>query len=101
MVTNACSIGSRLNMNRQSALEVGKIYFGVVYEDDELTYPIINSYEYLGLSNRRPGAHNFRCLGSKDSYVVGEDEVGDFILTTEGVATTLQEWAERNPMLAS
>lgn len=85
---------------KQSALEVGRIYFGITYEDDDLTYPIVHSYEYLGLSKRRPTVHEFRCLGSNDSYLVTDDEL-EFISSTNEIVLLLQEWAIRNPRLST
>ena len=87
-------------MKPQSTLEIGRIYFGLAYEDDDLKYPIVHSYEYLGLSEKHPDTHKFRNLGSNDHDLVKDEEL-EFILDTEDVAKMLQEWARKNPKLSS
>jgi hypothetical protein len=81
-------------------LEIGRIYFGVGYEDDGLRYPIVHSYEYVGVSSSRPGIHLFRFVGTGNSLELADSQL-DLISTVDGLTRILREWAARNPTLAA
>lgn len=87
-------------MKQPEELIVGRIYFDIAYEDDDLRYPIVHSYEYCGLSEKRNGFHQFRCLGSDDSLWVKYEDL-EFIADVGEIVASLKEWAQRNPNLAS
>jgi hypothetical protein len=74
----------------QSAeLKVGSIYFGVTYEDDAFTRPVIHSYEYLGeASSMKDAPYLFRFLGSDDELQLAERQL-DLILDAAGLITLL------------
>ena len=86
-------------MTDQLNLEIGKLYFGVSYEDEEMAYPIIQSYEYLGLDGENADLHLFRILGSGDELEVGESNL-DLILSLSALNKLLVRWADKNPSLA-
>lgn len=89
-------------MMQPSELEVGRVYFGLAYEDDELTRPIVHSYEYLGTDiNGAPKTtegtrYCFRFLGSQDSFEVTQQQL-DLILDLSGLVNALTEWRDGNP----
>lgn len=86
-------------MEPQQVLEIGRIYFGVAYEDDQRRYPIIHSYEYQGVSNDDPGIHVFRFLGTGDSLELTESNL-DLIVSVGKLELMLHEWASDHPALS-
>src|SRR4051812_40801999 len=61
---------------RRAALKVGVIYFGVAYEDDEFTRPILHTYEYLGeTSDAKEASFLFRFVGSDDQIELAERQL--------------------------
>lgn len=86
-------------MSDSVTLVVGHIYFEMVFEDDEMEYPIIHSYEYRGLSTHAEDKHEFRCVGSNDLYLLAVDDL-DFITYADGIASRILQWANKHPKLA-
>jgi hypothetical protein len=86
-------------MKHNEELKIGRIYFGIAYEDDALKYPIIHSYEYLGLSDEQPEVHAFRFLGSGDSLELTDGQL-DLIFGPNELMRSLQRWARENPTLS-
>lgn len=87
-------------MKEPEDLVVGRIYFEIYYEDRDLRYPMIHSYEYCGLSADSPESYEFRILGS-DGILLMEERGLESIADADGLAVLLKEWARRNPDLAS
>ena len=87
-------------MKRPEELIVGRIYFEVFYEDEDLRYPMVHSYEYSGVSEYRPGSYEFRILGSNDLILKKEDEL-ESIEDVDELVVLLKQWARQNPDLAS
>jgi len=83
-----------------SELVTGQIYFGLGYEDDAFTRPIITSYEYLGTAVESPlntldGAeYLFRFLGGEDRLQLKEHQVRHLILDVVELTQDLKRWAE-------
>ncbi|HET7765854.1 MAG TPA: hypothetical protein VFK92_12260 [Burkholderiales bacterium] len=66
-------------------LKVGSIYFGVAYEDDEFTRPILHTYEYLGeTSGKKEAPFLFRFIGFDDRLELAERQL-DLILDAAGL----------------
>jgi hypothetical protein len=80
-------------------LDIGRIYFGLAYEDDDLKYPIVHSYEYLGLSGGSSDVHSFRFLGTGDLLELTDGQL-DLIFGVDGLKEALKAWARENPALA-
>ncbi|QNT25385.1 hypothetical protein C2I38_25345 [Ralstonia solanacearum] len=87
-------------MKQPEDLIVGRIYFDIYFEDPDLRYPMIHSYEYSGVSDYRAGSYEFRILGSDEILLIKEEELED-IVDVEGLAVQLKEWARQNPDLSS
>lgn len=85
-------------MTQQLELNLGRIYFGLAYEDDGLRYPIVQTYEYLGRSGDPSELHIFRLLGSGDTLELGEGQL-DLVLNTNGLTRMLLRWEKENPSL--
>jgi hypothetical protein len=83
---------------RLTELNIGSIYFGVTYEDDAFTRPIIHTYEYLGqTSGAREAPHLFRFVGADDEMQLSEGQL-DLILDAEGLIELLNKFREGQPM---
>lgn len=80
-------------------LKVGCIYCGLAYEDDDLRYPIVNTYEYLGTAGGK-GMHEFRFLGSGDFLELADDQL-NLISGIAELSELLRGWARENPTLAT
>ncbi len=91
MMIKRYEVGEKMN--------IGQIYFGLAYEDDDQKYPIVHSYEYLGLSRERSDVHSFRFLGTGD-FLELTDEQLDLISGVDGLKEVLEVWARKNPVLA-
>lgn len=87
-------------------LKKGGVYFGMRYEDETCTLPLVHSYEYLGINlDASPEElangvemHCFRRLGSEDTLELTEREL-KYILDLEGVVEALRMWSKENPGL--
>lgn len=80
----------------ENSLEVGAIYFGVGYEDDDsLLRPILNTFEYLGEEEMRQSIHVFKYLGTGDVLELKDTQL-DYILDLEGLKQVLDDWQFRN-----
>ena len=83
---------------RREELTVGSIYFGVSYEDEEFTRPIIHSYEYLGQTSGVPNApHLFRFVGSDDEVQLSERQL-DLVVNASGLIELLARLRDGQPM---
>ena len=83
---------------RIAELAVGSIYFGVTYEDDAFTRPIVHTYEYLGEASGAPEApHLFRFVGSDDEVQLSERQL-DLILDAHGLIALLTKLRDGEPM---
>ena len=80
-------------------MDIGRIYFGLAYADDNLKYPIVNSYEYLGLSGDDPDVHIFRFLGTGDLLELTDRQL-DLISGVDEIKEALSVWARENSELA-
>ena len=84
-------------MMQPTDLEVGRVYFGLAYEDDDCTRPIVHTYEYLGVHADGTLADGkeylFRFVGSEDSLQLKEQQIGYLILDVPGIAEELKNWA--------
>ncbi|UCV03886.1 hypothetical protein [Dechloromonas denitrificans] len=79
----------------ENSLQVGAIYFGVGYEDDEsLSRPILSTFEYLGEEERRPSTHIFKYLGTGDLLELKDSQL-DYVLDFEGLKEVLGDWYQR------
>lgn len=85
----------------ENSLEVGAIYFGVGYEDDDsLLRPILSTFEYLGEEEIHPSIHIFKYLGTGDLLELKDSQL-DYILDFEGVIQVLNEWHDRDQISRS
>jgi hypothetical protein len=83
---------------RRAELKVGSVYFGVSYEDDAFTRPILHSYEYLGeKSGRSEALLLFRFLGSEDELQLSERQL-DLILDAQGLIELLARLRDGKPL---
>lgn len=79
-----------------NSLEVGAIYFGVGYEDDDsLLRPILSTFEYLGEEDSRPSIHVFKYLGTGDLLELKDTQL-DYILDIEELKQVLDDWQLRD-----
>ena len=82
-------------------LKIGHIYFGLSYEDDDLTCPMVNSYEYLGVDiNGSPKTSDgtqyfFRFVGTEDLLQLKKQQIPHVIMDVPGLAEKLKQWAAR------
>lgn len=81
-------------------MDIGRIYFGLAYADDDLKYPIVHSYEYLGLSGESSDIHTFRFLGTGDLLELTDGQL-DLISGVDELKEALAVWARENPELAA
>jgi hypothetical protein len=83
---------------RQADLKVHGIYFGVAYEDDAFTLPIIRTYEYLGeTSGVAEAPFLFRFVGSDDELHLSERQLEHVIDAAELIAL-LARFRDGKPM---
>lgn len=75
------------------------MYFEIDYEDRDLRYPLIHSYEYHGLSADCAGSYEFRILRA-DGLLLIEETGLESMADADELAVLLKEWARRNPGLA-
>ncbi|HJT61795.1 MAG TPA: hypothetical protein VJ797_08940, partial [Burkholderiales bacterium] len=72
---------------RSADLITGSIYFGVTYEDEAFTRPIVHTYEYMGeTSGIKEAPYLFRFVGSDDEIQLSERQL-DLILDVGGLIT--------------
>ena len=84
-----------------SDLEIGRIYFNFGFEDDNMSYPIINSYEYMGVSDEQVEAmHIFRIIGAEGDTLELDEKHLNVIMGLIELGNELQEWARDNPRLS-
>src|SRR5579864_6745017 len=64
---------------KPAKLKVGRVYFGLAYENDNRAHPIVHTYEFLGVETAATLAgekqYVFRFVGSKDSLQVTERQI--------------------------
>ena len=85
---------------RRAELKVGSIYFGVTYEDDAFTRPIVHTYAYLGDASGVAEAPDlFRFVGSDDEVQLSERQL-DLILDAQGLIDLLAQFRDGKPMHA-
>ena len=83
---------------RRAELTVGSIYFGVSYEDDAFTRPILHTYEYLGeTSGVNETPYLFRFVGSDDEVHLSERQL-DVVLDAHGLMELLARFRDGKPM---
>jgi hypothetical protein len=83
---------------RLAELNIGSIYFGVTYEDDAFTRPIVHTYEYLGqTSGVSEAPHLFRFVGADDQVQLGEHDL-ELILDANGLIELLTKFRDGLPM---
>lgn len=86
-------------MIQASKLEIGRVYFGLSYEDDDLTRPMVNTYEYLGVNIDGPAKtpddtqYFFRFVGAEDLLQIREQQIPHVIMDVLGVIEKLKQWA--------
>jgi hypothetical protein len=74
------------------------LYFGISYEDEAFTRPIIRTYEYLGeTSGVAEAPFLFRLVGSDDELHLSERQLNHVIDTAELVAL-LARFRDGKPM---
>ena len=85
----------------RAELNVGSIYFGITYEDDAFTRPILHTYEYLGESSGvKEAPYLFRFVGSDDEVQFTERQL-DLILDAQGLIELLARFRDGKPMQTS
>ena len=89
-----------ISMTRPENLIVGRVYFEILYEDENLRYPMIHAYEYKGTSNFGAEQHEFRIIGTNDLLTKSEEEL-ESIENSSELFASLNEWITRNPNLTS
>jgi hypothetical protein len=83
---------------RRAELRVGSIYFGVTYEDEAFTRPIVHTYEYLGeTSGVKEAPYLFRFVGSDDEVQLSERQL-DLVLDAAGLIELLTRFTDGKPM---
>lgn len=82
---------------RLAELNIGSIYFGVTYEDDAFTRPIVHTYEYLGQTSGASAPHLFRFVGADDEMQLSEQQL-DLILDANGLIELLTKFRDGQPM---
>ena len=83
---------------RRAELTVGSIYFGVSYEDDAFTRPILHTYEYLGeTSGVTETPHAFRFVGSDDEAHLSDRQL-DLVLDAKALIELLARFRDGKPM---
>lgn len=81
-------------------LEIGRIYFNLAFEDDDMRLPVIYSCEYLGITGGNVGVHTFRLLGTGDSLELNDGQL-DLIVGLDELTTLLRKWAQQNPNISA
>jgi hypothetical protein len=85
----------------RAELKTGSIYFGVTYEDEEFTRPIVHTYEYLGeTSGVKEAPFLFRFVGSDDEVQLTERQL-HLILDAAGLIELLARFRDGKPMHTS
>lgn len=87
-------------MAQRDSLEIGRIYFDLAFEDDDMRYPVIHAYEFLGTSKNEPPTYTFRFIGTDDYLDLTERNL-DLIVGVDELTSLLRRWAEENPTLSS
>lgn len=83
---------------RSDELVTGSIYFGVTYEDEAFTRPIVHTYEYMGeTSGVNEAPFLFRFVGSDDEIQLSEPQL-DLILDVAGLIELLARFRDGKPM---
>jgi hypothetical protein len=83
---------------RRAELRAGSIYFGVTYEDEAFTRPIVHTYEYLGeTSGVKEAPYLFRFVGSDDEVQLSERQL-DLVLDAAGLIELLTRLRDGKPM---
>jgi hypothetical protein len=83
---------------RLADLKLHGIYFGIAYEDEGFTRPIIRTYEYLGeTSGVAEAPHLFRFVGSDDELHLSERQLTHVIDAAELIAL-LARFRDGKPM---
>jgi len=83
---------------RFAELVTGSIYFGVTYEDEAFTRPIVHTYEYRGeTSGVKEAPYLFRFVGSDDEIQLSERQL-DLILDVGGLIELLARFRDGKPM---
>ena len=83
---------------RSADLITGSIYFGVTYEDEAFTRPIVHTYEYMGeTSGIKEAPYLFRFVGSDDEIQLSERQL-DLILDVAGLIELLARFRDGKPM---
>jgi len=83
---------------RRAELRAGSIYFGVTYEDEAFTRPIVHTYEYLGeTSGVKEAPYLFRFVGSDDEVQLSERQL-DLVLDAAGLIELLARLRDGKPM---
>ena len=83
---------------RSADLITGSIYFGVTYEDEAFTRPIVHTYEYMGeTSGIKEAPYLFRFVGSDDEIQLSERQL-DLILDVGGLIELLARFRDGKPM---
>jgi hypothetical protein len=65
-----------------------------------MKYPIVDSYEYLGISDEQDASHLFRIVGTDDELILTDSQIAILSNATEFVSR-LCLWARENPSLHS
>ena len=69
---------------RRAELKLNGTYFGIAYEDEAFTRPIIRTYEYLGEnSGVNEAPFLFRLVGSDDELQLSERQLTHVLDTAE------------------
>jgi len=82
---------------RSADLKTGDTYFVLGYEDDDLSRPIVSSYEYLGRDVHGPpekledSLYFFRLLGSEDELELTESQL-NLALDLSGLIEALERF---------
>ena len=83
---------------RRTELKVRSLYFGVTYEDDAFTHPILHTYEYLGeTGDSNDAPYLFRFVGSDDEVQLSEQQL-DLILDAQGLIDLLARFRDGKPL---
>ena len=83
---------------RSAELVTGSIYFGVTYEDEAFTRPIVHTYEYMGeTSGVSEAPYLFRFVGSDDEIQLSARQL-DLILDVGGLIELLARFRDGKPM---
>jgi hypothetical protein len=82
----------------RAELKMHSIYFGVTYEDEAFTRPIVHTYEYLGESSgTKEAPYLFRFVGSDDEVQLSEQQL-ELILDAQGLIDLLTRFRDGKPL---